>query len=104
MLALRAVPRLVVIRSHATRALAGAAEQTFSQPAIASLVPYRKSQPAFVGGGAIRSRRLGNRQPFGGATGAPSASTARRSRRASFGSAWTSAVARHSWTSWLSGS
>ncbi len=57
--------------------------------------------PAFGRRRAIRSRRFGTSQPSGATTGSPRASSARRSRRASFGSAWTSAVARHSPTRWL---
>lgn len=58
---LTAVPCLgsVVIRSHATRASADAAEQTCSHPLAASLVAFRKSQPPCDGVGATRSFRFG---------------------------------------------
>jgi hypothetical protein len=49
-----------VMLSQAARAFAGAAEHTLSHPVIASLEAYLKSQPSLVGGGATRSRRLGN--------------------------------------------
>ncbi|MDQ1376511.1 MAG: hypothetical protein QOE15_684, partial [Acidimicrobiaceae bacterium] len=61
--------------------------------------------PAFFGWRWCYSlSSLGQRgQLVGRATDSPSASIARRRRRASFGSACTSAVARHSRSSWLSG-
>lgn len=48
-----------VIRSHALRALLGAAEEISSQPFAASLLAKRQSQPSARGGGATRSWRLG---------------------------------------------
>ena len=94
----------VVIRSHATRALAGAAEQTWSHPLTASLVAYRNSQPPGAGGGDTRSFRFGTGgQASGATTGSPSAAMAVRRRRASRGSAWISAVARHSCRSCATG-
>ena len=56
----------VVSFSQAVRALAGAAAQTLSQPFAASLVPYRRSQPSFAGGGATRSRRFDKSGPGSG--------------------------------------
>ncbi len=92
----------VVIRSQAVRALADAAAHTFSHPDTASAVAYRKSQPPGRGGGATRSRRDGTRYSAGRATRSPSAEIGRRNRRARRGSAWISAVARHSRRSCIS--
>ena len=92
-----------MIRSHAVRLLVGAAAHTFAHPVTASFVAYRRSQPPGRGGGATRSRRFGMRYAAGRAMRPPAASVGRRRRRASFGSAWISAVARHSRTSWLIG-
>jgi hypothetical protein len=74
-----------VIRSHAVRALAGAAEQICSQPLTASLVENRKSQPPGAGGGATRSLRL------------DTSISQRQRNRITFGIDRTAESARESW-------